>query len=150
MVLHDPVGFTACLTHALLMCLFGSLFNFISNIEFLFSHVAHLFEVLWSFEPRSAMTPSLGLRATQLNLTHSLAVKRFPVRKKVRSSSLCKLWALQIHKNIVLRDLGFVVLLLAVKLNWHPEHFVLIWKGWLTGNSTGRHRKIRSLRHVLK
>lgn len=91
------------------------------------------------------MRPPLGFRATHLNLTHSLAV-----RKEVKSSSLCKLWAHQIHKNIVLHDLGFVVRLLAVKLHWHPEHFVHIWSGWLTGNSTGRHRKIHSLRHVLK
>lgn len=88
------------------------------------------------------MRPYLGFWATKL----SLAVKRFAGGNEVKSSSLRKLWA----KNILLGDLGFVVLLLAVKLHWHPEHFVPIWKGWLTGNSTGRQRKIHSLRHVLK
>lgn len=63
------------------------------------------------------------------------AFERIPVRKQVK---LCLLWKLWAHrKNIILLDLGFVVWLLVVKLHQHPQHYVLIWKRWLTGDCKG-------------
>lgn len=80
----------------------------------------------------------------------TLAVKCFPVRNWVKQSLLCKLWAHSIY-DLAWPRFCRTAVGCQITLPWRREHFVLIWRGPLTGNSTGSPgKKNSSLGHVLK
>lgn len=82
-----------------------------------------------------------------------LGSRYFPVRNWVNQSLLCKLWAHRFYKNMILRDLGFVGLLLAVRSHW-PRVEITLFSfgegGWLVTAPGATGKKKNSFRHVLK